>query len=91
MNCRILQVRIIGKCYLLKLFGLEFLEIFDLGLQLMIFILQIIDIFSILLQHILLIEDLDVFAELLLGVSVLVLLAQILGLFFYDLITNFKI
>ena len=77
--------------YLLKLLGLQFLENFDLGLQFVIFILQIGDFFGILLQHILLIEDLDVVAVLLLGVSVLVLLAQILGLFFYDLITNFKI
>ena len=91
MNCRILQVRIIGKCYLLKLFGLEFLEIFDLSLQLMIFILQIIDIFSILLQYILLIEDLAVVAVLLLGVSGLVLFANFLGLLLLGLISDFKI
>lgn len=77
--------------YLLKLLGLQFLENFNLGLQFVIFILKSGYFFSILLQHILLIEDLDVVAVLLLGVSVLVLLAQILGLFFYDLITNFKI
>ena len=77
--------------YLLKLLGLLFLENIDLGLQFVIFILQIGDFFGILLQHILLIEDLDVVAVLLLGVSVLVLLAQILGLLFCDLITNFKI
>ena len=91
MKCKILQIRIIGKWHLLKLLGLQSLQIIGLGLQLDVFLLERGDVFGILLQHILLIEDLDVVAVLLLGVSVLVLLAQILGLFFYDLITNFKI
>ena len=77
--------------YLLKLLGLHFLENIDLGLQFVIFILQIGDFFGILLQHILLIEDLDVVAVLLLGVSVLVLLAQNLCLLLLDLISVMKI
>ena len=70
--------------------GLQFLENIDLGLQFVIFILQIGDVFGILLLLILQIEDLAVVADLLLGVSVLVLLAQIFGLLFYGLISALR-
>ena len=91
MKCKILQIRIIGKWHLLKLFGLQSLQIIGLGLQLDVFVLERGDLFGILLQHILLIEDLDVVAVLLLGVSVLVLLAQTLCLLLLDLISVMKI
>jgi len=73
------------------LFGLQFLQIIGLGLQIYVFLLERGDIFGFLLQQILQILDLAVVAVLLLGVSGLVLFANFLDLILLSLISDFKI
>ena len=73
------------------MFGLQFLQIIGLGLQIDVFLLERGDVFSFLLQQILQFQDLAVVAVLLLGVSGLVLFANFLGLLLLGLISDFKI
>ena len=73
------------------MFGLQFLQIIGLGLQIDVFLLERGDVFGFLLQQILQFQDLAVVAVLLLGVSGLVLFANFLGLLLLSLISDFKI